>query len=50
MVGAIAGVTAVVLAILGLAGLLPVYLLDIAALAVGVALLFEGWAIAVRSG
>jgi hypothetical protein len=48
MVEAIAGVAAVVLAILGLAGLLPVYLLAIAAIAVGVALLFEGGAIAVR--
>jgi hypothetical protein len=48
MVEAIAGVSAVVLAILGLAGLLPVYLLDIATIAVGLALLFEGGAIAVR--
>lgn len=48
MVEAIAGAAAVVLAILGLAGLLPTYLLSIAAIAVGVALLFEGGAIAVR--
>jgi hypothetical protein len=47
-VEAIAGVVAVVLAILGLAGLLPVYMLDIATIAVGVALLFEGGAIAMR--
>lgn len=48
MVEAIAGVAGVVLAILGLAGMLPTYLLAIATIAVGVALLFEGGAIAMR--
>ncbi len=45
---AVAGVAAVVLAILGLAGLFPVYMLAVATIAVGVALLFEGGAIAAR--
>lgn len=48
MVEAIAGIATVILAILGLAGLLSVYLLAIATIAMGVALLFEGGAIAIR--
>jgi hypothetical protein len=48
MVEAVAGIAAVVLAILGLAGLLPMYLLAISSIALGVALLFEGGAVAMR--
>lgn len=48
MIEGIAGLVGIVLAIVGLAGLFPVYLLAIATIAVGVALLFEGGAIAVR--
>jgi hypothetical protein len=48
MIEAIAGAAAVVLAILGLSGLFPPYLLSIATIAVGAALMSEGGAVAVR--
>jgi hypothetical protein len=48
MVEAVCGLGGVVLAIVGLAGLLPMYLLAIASIAVGVAFLCEGGAIAAR--
>lgn len=38
----------VVLAILGLAGVIPLYLAFIATIVLGVALLFEGWTLALR--
>lgn len=45
---AIGGAAAVVLAILGLAGVIPIYTLTVAALAVGVGLLIEGGALTSR--
>jgi hypothetical protein len=48
MVEGIAGLGAVVLAIIGLAGVLPGVLACIATIAIGVALLFQGGAIAAR--
>lgn len=48
LVEAIAGLVAIVLSIIGLAGIWPVILLGIATIVIGVALLFEGGAIAVR--
>jgi hypothetical protein len=48
MVEAVCGVAAVVLAILGLAGLMPIHLVAVATIALGAALVFEGGAIAAR--
>jgi hypothetical protein len=45
---AVAGIAAVVLAIVGLAGLYPVYLTAIASIVLGVALLLQGGAVAAR--
>jgi hypothetical protein len=45
---AVAGGAALVLAILGLAGLLPMVLASIAVIAVGAAFLFQGAAVAAR--
>jgi hypothetical protein len=42
------GITGAVLAVLGLAGVLPGYMVSIAAITLGVALLFEGGAVASR--
>ncbi len=49
MVESLAGVTAAILAILGLAGVDPLYMLTIAIIAIGVALLAEGAAVAAKS-
>src|SRR5581483_6446077 len=48
MIEGIAGLVGLVLAIIGLAELYPFYMLAIATIAIGVAFLFEGGAIAVR--
>lgn len=48
IVEAVGGAAAVILAILALANIMPTYLASIAAIALGVALLFEGGAIASR--
>jgi hypothetical protein len=48
IVEAVGGAAAVILAILALANVMPTYLASIAAIALGVALLFEGGAIASR--
>lgn len=48
LIEALAGVGAVVLAIVGLAGIWPAPLLSIATIVVGVALLFQGGAVAAR--
>lgn len=45
---ALGGVSAIVLGILGLAGLVPIYLGAIAVIAVGVSLLFQGGAVTAR--
>jgi hypothetical protein len=47
-VEAIGGVAAIVLAIIGLAGFLPIYMASIATIAIGAALMFEGAAIFAR--
>jgi len=49
MLESLAGVTAAILAILGLAGVEPLYMLTIAIIAIGVALLAEGAAVAAKS-
>ena len=48
MIEAVGGIATVVLAIVGLAGLVPIYLAAIAAIVLGAALLLQGIAIAAR--
>jgi hypothetical protein len=48
MAQSIAGIAAVVLSILGLAGLYPAVMIPVATLALGAAFLFEGWALGFR--
>jgi hypothetical protein len=48
IIEAVDGLAVVVLAILGLAGVVPLYMAFIATIVLGVALLFEGWALASR--